>query len=584
MLLSASGAYFLVALIAAAVSYVVAHRKGLNAVGWAWASLLLLVPAAILPFVPSRQRPERSSGLPDETWQALLAYDPDIKAAVGRLSPYGAPALDELRRAWAAVPDKGALPSMVSAIEARWSGYTAAGLTHVETQDGVCGAAGRSGALSRRRASTGDLRTARLIASASARRARTSSVAGIVVGAAVLAAAVTGTGPAHAQPNATGMTLPSCETYDRERPRGGTREKLSDLFGLSIYRWGDAEYGRYRAFLLDCKRTLPGFRQDMTLRDWEAAVENSVATLKSYTGFVNRFGEPMGRQNGSRPRPGEPDYTRAFEILSCDRFTEATVNAWTRGGPPDASAAAPFSVPLAAWRYEVWRAFENRLLACGKRSGSPIDADESWMRVIVSQQEAGNAAAIRQAQQEEAAGAAQLAGILSRAAEAENSTSADDIAGKLKAVDALAAGLKLAPADAAQVASARAQIGARLRAARAAEAEAWERDRPAREARARSRRRSWRACNVRTASVMPKPRPSASGLPGSRRNGRLGLGRKPSGRRRRPRPKSTVRTLSAPPTGKHGSGRMPRPWLASSVRMRRRWRVIRATRSKCVGN
>ncbi len=200
MLLSASGAYFLVALIAAAVSYVVAHRKGLNAVGWAWASLLLLVPAAILPFVPSRHKPERSSGVPDETWQALLAYDPDIKTAAGQIAPYGAPALDELRRAWAAVPDKGALPSMVSAIEARWSGYTAAGLTHVETQDGVAVLRDAAGHYHVGERQTGDLRTARLIASASARRARTSSVAGIVVGAAVLVAAVTGAGQASAQP------------------------------------------------------------------------------------------------------------------------------------------------------------------------------------------------------------------------------------------------------------------------------------------------------------------------------------------------------------------------------------------------
>ncbi len=236
------------------------------------------------------------------------------------------------------------------------------------------------------------------------------------------------------------MTLPSCETYDRERPRGGTREQLSDLFGLSIYRWGDAEYGRYRDFLLDCKRTLPGFRQDMTLRDWEAAVESSVATLKAYTGYVNRFGEPMAGRADLDPVRARWTTPALSETLSCDRFTEATVNAWKRGGPPDASTAAPFSVPLAAWRYEVWRAFENRVLACGKRSGSPVEADENWMRVIISQQEAGNAAAIRQAQQEEAAGAARLAGILSRAAEAENSTSADDIAGKLKAVDALAAG------------------------------------------------------------------------------------------------------------------------------------------------
>lgn len=187
MLLSASGAYFLVALIAAVVSYIVAHRKGLNAVGWAWASLLLIVPAAILPFVHSRPKPERSRGVPDETWQALLAYDPDFKATVVQLAPYGAPALDELRQAWAVVPDKGALPAMVSAIEARWSGYTAAGLTHIETRDGVAvlqDAAGRYHVGERQ---TADLGTARLIASASARRARMSSVIGIVGGITVLA-------------------------------------------------------------------------------------------------------------------------------------------------------------------------------------------------------------------------------------------------------------------------------------------------------------------------------------------------------------------------------------------------------------
>ncbi len=162
-----------------------AHRKGLNAVAWAWASLLLLVPAAILPFVPSRQRPERSSSVPDETWQALLAYDPDFKAAAGQLAPYGAPALDELRRTWAAVRDKAALRRWSRAIEERWSGYTAAGLMYVETQDGVAVLRDAAGHYHVGERQTGDLRTARLIASASARRARTSSVAGIVVGAAV---------------------------------------------------------------------------------------------------------------------------------------------------------------------------------------------------------------------------------------------------------------------------------------------------------------------------------------------------------------------------------------------------------------
>ena len=299
MLLSASGAYFFVALIAAAVSYVVAHRKGLNAVAWAWASLLLLVPAAILPFVPSRQRPERSSGILDETWQALLAYDPDIKAAAGQLAPYGAPALDELRRAWAAVPDKGALPSMVSAIETRWSGYTAAGLMYLETQDGVAVLRDAAGHYHVGERQTGDLRTARLIASASARRARTSLVAGIIVGVAVLAATLTDAGPARAQLSATGMTVPSCETYDRERPRGGALEQLSDLFGLSIYRWGDAEYGRYRALLQARASRLP--------RGYDTArLGNCRREQRRHPEDLQRLREPIRRADGPAERISTP--------------------------------------------------------------------------------------------------------------------------------------------------------------------------------------------------------------------------------------------------------------------------------------
>lgn len=483
MLLSATGSYFLVALIAGVAGYVIAHRKDLNAVGWGWASLLLIVPAVILPFVHPRRAPDRPQAVPDETWQALLAYDPAFKAAA-RLAPFGAPAMEELRQAWTTVPDKAALPDMVTTIEARWAAHADAGLIHVETRDGV--AVLRDGASRYHVAGrqTADLATARLMASAGARRARTGSVAGLIVGATVLAGLLGATSSVQAQSGGTGVTAPSCETYQRERPRGGPFEQLSDLFGLSIYRWGEADYARYRAFMLGCKRSLPDFRADMTMRDWEALTEKSVAGLQSYTGYVNRMGEPMGRQSGSRPRPGEPDYTRAFETLSCDRFTQASVNAWARGGPPDASPAAPYAVPLAAWGYEVWRAYENRVLACGKQSGSPVEADESWMRFIVSQQEAGNAAAIRQAQQEEAAGAARLAGILSRAAEAERASAADDIAGKLKAVDALASGTKLSAAEEAQVVAARERIAARLKATRLAEAEAWERERPAREARA----------------------------------------------------------------------------------------------------
>ena len=230
MLLSASSTYLCIALIAAAASYVLAHRKGRNAVGWAWAALFLIVPALILPFVRARRAPASSPVIPDESWHALLTYDPEIKAAAARLAPFGAPALAELRRAWEAVPDRRALPAIVSDIEARWSAQAGAGLTHVETRDGVAVLQDAAGQYHVGGRQTVDLATARLRASANARRARTSSfVTFLILGSAVLASAMTAVGPARAQTEAVAMMPPSCETYDRERPRGGPREQLSQL-------------------------------------------------------------------------------------------------------------------------------------------------------------------------------------------------------------------------------------------------------------------------------------------------------------------------------------------------------------------
>ena len=95
MLFSASRTYFVIALIAAAASYVMAHRKGLNAPGWAWGSLFFVFPVVILPFVRSRRAlppPEL-----DDRWQSLSIYDPEIKAAISQLTPLGLPAIEDLR-------------------------------------------------------------------------------------------------------------------------------------------------------------------------------------------------------------------------------------------------------------------------------------------------------------------------------------------------------------------------------------------------------------------------------------------------------------------------------------------------------
>ncbi|TXN73695.1 hypothetical protein [Methylobacterium sp. WL6] len=290
-----------------------------------------------------------------------------------------------------------------------------------------------------------------------------------------------------AQSGSVSMTLPTCEAYQRERPRGGPWEQLSGLFGLSIYRWTETDYGRYRTFLLDCKRSLPGFREDTTARDWEGTTEKSVAGLKSYTGFLNQLREPMANRYGPGPRTDEPDHTLVLQTLSCDRFNRQTVNAWPRGGAPDYGPDAPFSVPLAGWTYEVWRAFENRVKNCVQLPAPEAETERDWLHTLVFGQEVQNEAGIRQAQQDAIGAKAKLAGILARATEADGLTAADDITLKLKAVEALeASGPKLGRAEAEQVTAAKDRILAKLRAARAGEAEAWERDRPAREARART--------------------------------------------------------------------------------------------------
>lgn len=91
-----------------------------------------------------------------------------------------------------------------------------------------------------------------------------------------------------------------------------------------------------------------------------------------------------------------------------------------------------------------------------------------------------------EAQKAATASAAKADGVLAQIAQADGRTAAAELAEALKAADELLRrGAPLQPADAARVAPARRQLADRQEAARLAEAEAWERDRPAREARAR---------------------------------------------------------------------------------------------------
>lgn len=161
--------------------------------------------------------------------------------------------------------------------------------------------------------------------------------------------------PGRAAPNAVAMAPPSCETYQRVRPRGGDFEQLSELFGLSIYRWFEANFVRYRDFLLVCGRNVPSLRGDVPSDAWDAAVAQSIAQLKEYTGYG------QGRRR-TQLDPDTPDYTPTFRKMSCDRFTRTSIEGWAGNAVPGKIEGAPFTVPVEYWNDEVWQALENRFL------------------------------------------------------------------------------------------------------------------------------------------------------------------------------------------------------------------------------
>ena len=173
-----------------------------------------------------------------------------------------------------------------------------------------------------------------------------------------------GAAGAQAAPNAVAVAPPSCETYQRARPRGGDFEQLSELFGLSIYRWFEVDDTRYRDFLLACGRDLPSLRGDVPADAWDAAVAQSIAQLKEYTGYG------QGRPRTQLP-PDTPDYTPTFRRMSCDRFTRASIEGWAGNAAPGKIEGEPFTVPVEYWNDEVWQVLENRLLECEQQRQSP---------------------------------------------------------------------------------------------------------------------------------------------------------------------------------------------------------------------
>ncbi|WP_245930807.1 hypothetical protein [Methylobacterium radiodurans] len=278
--------------------------------------------------------------------------------------------LNAVGRGWAELPTIGMLPTMVADVEARWAANASPSFTHVEAREGgaVMGDAGGQ-------YHVGERDIDDLAAAASARRARALSLVGAVVGAVILTAHA---GPARAQSTDPVMTPPNCETYERKRPHGGPFEQLSDLFSLSIYRWEEADFGRYRDFLLVCGGRLPSLRGNVPAEAWGAAVARGVAELKEYAGYGQ--GRPRTKLD-----PDTPDYTPTFLKMSCDRFTRATIESWAGNGTPGKIEGSPFTVPVAYWNDEVWQSLENRLLECEQQRQSP-HATRTKVRLLVGAQ------------------------------------------------------------------------------------------------------------------------------------------------------------------------------------------------------
>lgn len=206
-------------------------------------------------------------------------------------------------------------------------------------------------------------------------RQRWGRLIGLGLGAVLVGHSATG---ALGTPGTVAMVPPSCETYQAARPRGGDPEQLSDLFGLSIYRWLEADYTRYRDFLFACGRDLPSLRGDVPSDAWDADVAQSIARLKEYTGYGQ--GRPRTQLD-----PDTPDYTPTFRKMSCDRFTRASIEGWAGNAAQGKIEEAPFTVPVEYWNDEVWQALENRFLEC-ERQRQYAHATRTIARQLIGRQ------------------------------------------------------------------------------------------------------------------------------------------------------------------------------------------------------
>jgi len=120
-------------LLASFVARNLALQRGLNERRWAFVCLVFFPALIALAFAKPRIRAGDTAAFRDR-WTSLAAYDPDIKAAVERLSTLGPSAIEEFRRAYADVQTQVAVPAIVVDLEARWAAGDRFDGTHAEAE------------------------------------------------------------------------------------------------------------------------------------------------------------------------------------------------------------------------------------------------------------------------------------------------------------------------------------------------------------------------------------------------------------------------------------------------------------------
>ena len=118
--MNTTGLFLPLGVLASVVAWNLARHKRLDERRWAVVCFLFFPALVALAFAKSRRRVGDTPAF-RERWATLASYDPDIKAAVERLSVLGPAAIERFRLAYADVQTKEAVPLIVADLEARWA-------------------------------------------------------------------------------------------------------------------------------------------------------------------------------------------------------------------------------------------------------------------------------------------------------------------------------------------------------------------------------------------------------------------------------------------------------------------------------